>query len=98
MFIAVVGTRFSGKSSLETYLTGRNFVPVRILGQGQDEISAVEHAEVGCLCPLLTFQSQSHIMSSRSLLAITTNSSLSEMVTALIPIRHLTLRTPLMET
>lgn len=33
MFIAIIGTRLSGKSTVETYLTEKGFVPVRIIPQ-----------------------------------------------------------------
>ena len=33
MFIAIIGTRLSGKSTVETYLTEKGFIPVRIIPQ-----------------------------------------------------------------
>lgn len=33
MFIAIIGTRLSGKSTVETYLTEKGFLPVRIIPQ-----------------------------------------------------------------
>jgi len=33
MFIAIIGTRLSGKSTVETYLTQRGFIPVRVISQ-----------------------------------------------------------------
>jgi hypothetical protein len=33
MFIAIIGTRLSGKTTVETYLTDKGFVPVKIIPQ-----------------------------------------------------------------
>lgn len=33
MFIAIIGTRCSGKTTIESYLVAKGFVPVRIIGQ-----------------------------------------------------------------
>ena len=33
MFIAIIGTRLSGKSTVETYLTERGFIPVRVISR-----------------------------------------------------------------
>jgi hypothetical protein len=33
MFIAIIGTRLSGKSTVETYLTERGFKPVRVISR-----------------------------------------------------------------
>jgi hypothetical protein len=33
MFIAIIGTRLSGKSTVETYLTEKGFTPVRVISR-----------------------------------------------------------------
>jgi hypothetical protein len=33
MFIAIIGTRLSGKSTVETYLTEKGFIPVRVISR-----------------------------------------------------------------
>ena len=33
MFIAIIGTRLSGKSTVETYLTERGFIPVKVISR-----------------------------------------------------------------
>jgi hypothetical protein len=36
MFVAIIGTRFSGRTTIESYLIARGFVPVRIIAQASD--------------------------------------------------------------
>lgn len=38
MFIAIIGTRCSGKASVENYLTSKGFKPVSLTGQGIDKV------------------------------------------------------------
>ena len=36
MFIAIIGTKSSGRTTIESYLIARGFVPVRIIAQALD--------------------------------------------------------------
>jgi hypothetical protein len=51
MFIAIIGTRLSGKSTIEAYLIEKGFVPVRIIYPViNDEARAAEARDaVSCL-------------------------------------------------
>jgi hypothetical protein len=33
MFIAIIGTRFSGRTTIESYLVAKGFAPVKIIAQ-----------------------------------------------------------------
>jgi hypothetical protein len=62
MFIAIIGTRCSGRTTIESYLIARRFVPVRIIARALDYEARVEdYGEVSHLraCLLLDLPNQS---------------------------------------
>lgn len=47
MFIAIIGTRFSGRTTIESYLIEKGFIPVRIIVQALDyEARVADYHEV----------------------------------------------------
>ncbi|KAH8997375.1 hypothetical protein EDB92DRAFT_1415778 [Lactarius akahatsu] len=42
MFIAIIGTRFSGRTTIESYLRAKGFVPVRIVARALDYEARVD--------------------------------------------------------
>jgi dCMP deaminase len=47
MFIAIIGTRFSGRTTIESYLVERGFIPVRVIAQALDyEARVGDYGEV----------------------------------------------------
>ena len=47
MFIAIIGTRSSGRTTIESYLIARGFVPVRIIDHALDyEARVGDYGEV----------------------------------------------------
>ena len=56
MFIAIIGTRLSGKSTVETYLTEKGFIPVRVISRTPEHGDRAQaRGEVSRLWPLLIF-------------------------------------------
>jgi hypothetical protein len=50
MFIAIIGTRFSGRTTIESYLIERGFIPVRVIAQALDyEARVGDYGEVSYL-------------------------------------------------
>ncbi len=78
MFVAIIGTRSSGRTTIESYLIAKGFVPVRIIAQALDYEARVEdYGEVSHLraCRLLDLSTQP--VSSRYLQMTTVNHFLS---------------------
>ena len=42
MFIAIIGTRFSGRTTIESYLIAKGFVSVRIIARALEDDARVE--------------------------------------------------------
>ena len=54
MFIAIIGTRLSGKSSVETYLAEKGFIPVRVISRSPEYGDRAQaRGEVSRLFPCL---------------------------------------------
>lgn len=50
MFIAIIGTRFSGRTTIESYLIAKGFLPVRVIAQALDyEARVGDYGEVSHL-------------------------------------------------
>ena len=65
MFIAIIGTMLSGKSTVETYLTEKGFVPVKVISRAINyEVGGEKRNAVSGLHTLF----HSHTRLTRSLL------------------------------
>ena len=68
MFIAIIGTRFSGRTTIESYLIARGFVPVRIIARTLAYEARVEdYGEVSYLRACLLLDLSTQLVSSRYL-------------------------------
>ena len=66
MFIAIIGTRFSGRTTIESYLIARGFVPVRIIAKALDyEARIGDYREVSHLRACLLLGPSTQLVSSR---------------------------------
>lgn len=74
MFIAIIGTRLSGKSTVETYLVEKGFVPVRIISRTSEYGDKAQASKVVSCFRVLSLSrlAQTYPISSRQPQGITT--------------------------